>query len=110
MKTENYGPCHCIFGRRNRGFLVSTVFSPPACCAAVNKLDRNFKDNSINFLAPDLDRAAIRRGKNVPAGRIALSLLAAGHNGGVEFLAGVTFKDRLRVAGLLAAGAGLALQ
>jgi uncharacterized heparinase superfamily protein len=48
--------------------------------------------------------------KNIPVGRIGRSPLAAKQNGGGEFLAGATFKDRLRVVGLLAARAGLILR
>jgi len=62
---------------------------------------------------PWTSTAGLRRScavKNNPAGSIAFSSLAARHNGGVESLAGATFKDRLRVVGLLAARAGLALR
>jgi uncharacterized heparinase superfamily protein len=52
----------------------------------------------------------LRAVKNIAAGRVALSSLAARQLGGVESLAGATFKDRLRVVGLLAARAGLALR
>ena len=44
------------------------------------------------------------------AGRIVFSSLAVRQNGGGESLAGATFKDRLRVVGLIAARAGLALR
>ena len=89
----------------SRGFQVSTVSSPPACCAVVNKPDRNFKDN----LLLSAIKGGLRRSdamKDIPVGRIGRSPLIAKQNGGGEFLAGATFKDRLRVAGLLAAGAG----
>jgi uncharacterized heparinase superfamily protein len=62
---------------------------------------------------PWTSNAVLRRlyaAKNNPAGRVALSLLAAGQLGGVESLGGAIFKDRLRVVGLLAARAGLALR
>jgi uncharacterized heparinase superfamily protein len=48
--------------------------------------------------------------KHIPVGRIGRSPLVAKQNGGGEFLAGATFKDRLRVVGLLAARAGLFLR
>ncbi|HUI19533.1 MAG TPA: heparinase II/III family protein [Methylocella sp.] len=75
----------------------------------VNKADKNFKDNSTARTWT----AGLRRSStadNIATGHSALPPLAAGQNGGVEPLGRATFKERLRVAGLLAARAGSALR
>ena len=48
--------------------------------------------------------------KNMSAGRTTRMPLAAGRNGGETPLAGANFKDGLRIAGLFATGAGVALR